>query len=461
MATLSYDGNRLRTAIHLANRRIFRAAESNDDYSGMGTTIVGLLVNGSRVAIGHVGDSRLYLLRRGKLEQLTQDDSWAATILAHDPRVKPADLAHHPMRNVLTNVLGAREQVDVHLAERDLEAGDVLLLCSDGLHGVLDAGSAAHHPAGDHRRRRRRTRARRNRARARRRDNVTALVVRYEAERMKAGSAARIDVERLGRYRLLERIGGGATSVVFAAHDEAMDRQVALKMIVADLEDERKRASASIAKRRSPPQLLHRNIVTVLDVGEDQGHPYIVMELLDGLAARRVPVGAKPRRPLATKLDLITQLCAGLQAAHDVRRRPSRHQAEQPVRAARRRPEDSGLRPRAASGLDADRQRTDRRHARLHVARTGRRREGRRAVRHLLGGRRQLSDSHGPRRRSPAPICVERSTRSCSEDPAPMTDAEAPAAAARGAEQGTRQGSGSPLPKLRPRCCSRCEAVRP
>jgi protein phosphatase len=179
--TLSYDGNRLRTAIHLANRRIFRAAESNDDYSGMGTTIVGVLANGTTVAIGHVGDSRLYLLRRGALEQLTQDDSWAATILAHDPRVKPADLAHHPMRNVLTNVLGAREQVDVHLVERELENGDVILLCSDGLHGVLDqnalgailktetdvqAASRALVAA-----------ALENGAR----DNVTALVVRYEA----------------------------------------------------------------------------------------------------------------------------------------------------------------------------------------------------------------------------------------------------------------------------------------
>ena len=178
---LSYEGNRLRTAIHLANRRIFREAENNDDYSGMGTTIVGLLTSESHMAIGHVGDSRLYLIRGQVIEQLTADDSWAATILAHDPRVKPADLAHHPMRNVLTNVLGAREQVDVHLIERDLQNGDVLLLCSDGLHGVLDneviqqivrahhdveeaAGvlvkSALEHGS---------------------RDNVTALVVRYEA----------------------------------------------------------------------------------------------------------------------------------------------------------------------------------------------------------------------------------------------------------------------------------------
>lgn len=178
---LSYDGNRLRTAIHLANRRIFREAENNDDYSGMGTTIVGLLANDGHIAIGHVGDSRLYLARGGSIEQLTQDDSWAATILAHDPRVRPADLAHHPMRNVLTNVLGAREQVDVHLAERDLENGDVLLLCSDGLHGVLDdaaiqqilrANTDVDAAAGAL------VRTALDRGS---RDNVTALVVRYEA----------------------------------------------------------------------------------------------------------------------------------------------------------------------------------------------------------------------------------------------------------------------------------------
>ena len=180
---LSYDGNRLRTAIHLANRRIFRTAESNDDYSGMGTTIVSMLANGTRVAIGHVGDSRLYLLRGNKLEQLTQDDSWAATILAHDPRVKPADLAHHPMRNVLTNVLGAREQVDVHLAERELEHGDLLLLCSDGLHGVLDLDQLRivlqNSSDVDATARALVETALNNGAR----DNVTALVVRYEAER--------------------------------------------------------------------------------------------------------------------------------------------------------------------------------------------------------------------------------------------------------------------------------------
>ncbi len=180
--TLSFDGNRLRTGIHLANRRVFRTSESSDDYSGMGTTIVGLLFSGSRASIGHVGDSRLYLLASGRLEQITHDDSWAATILAQDPNLGPEEIARHPMRNVLTNVLGARDQVDIHLTERTLSGDEVLLLCTDGLHGVLDADSirevlsghddvdAAAHALVE---------AAMNRGS---RDNVTALVVRYEAE---------------------------------------------------------------------------------------------------------------------------------------------------------------------------------------------------------------------------------------------------------------------------------------
>ena len=178
--SLSFDGNRLRTAIHLANRRVFRAAESNDDYSGMGTTIVSLLVNGSSVAVGHVGDSRMYLFRGGRIEQLTQDDSWAATVLAHDPEAAKADLSHHPMRNVLTNALGAREQVDVHLTERTLERGDVMLLCSDGLHGVLDhdflRGVLASQPDVERAARELVTAALDHGSR----DNVTALVVRID-----------------------------------------------------------------------------------------------------------------------------------------------------------------------------------------------------------------------------------------------------------------------------------------
>jgi protein phosphatase len=138
---LSFSGNRLRTAAHLANRRVFRAAERHDEYTGMGTTIVGALISGGRLAVANAGDSRLYLFADGRLTQLTHDDTWAATVLAAQGNSGPAGRPSSSMRHVLTNVLGAREEVDVHVSEHDLSGGEMILLCSDGLHGVLDDGT--------------------------------------------------------------------------------------------------------------------------------------------------------------------------------------------------------------------------------------------------------------------------------------------------------------------------------
>src|SRR5215203_5599163 len=180
--TLSFDGNRLRTAIFLANRKVFRAAESSDDYGGMGTTIVGLLITGAHAAVGSVGASRVYLLSGGTFDQVTADDSWAATILANDPSMKPEDIAHHPMRNVLTNVLGGRPTVDVHVSERVLEGGEVLLLCSDGVHGVVEPEALRgiiDTTPGEQAAAQRIVEAA---LEAGSRDNVTAVVVRYEAQ---------------------------------------------------------------------------------------------------------------------------------------------------------------------------------------------------------------------------------------------------------------------------------------
>jgi protein phosphatase len=142
-ASLGYDGNRLRTAIGLANRRVFRAAESHDDYTGMGSTVVAALVAGRRLSIGSVGDSRLYLWSDSTLTPLTEDDSWVAMLRAQNAGIDPAVLARHPLRHVLTSVLGAREEITVHVSERDLRDGDVLLLCSDGLHGPVPEDAIA------------------------------------------------------------------------------------------------------------------------------------------------------------------------------------------------------------------------------------------------------------------------------------------------------------------------------
>lgn len=135
---LSFHGNRLMTAIKLANRRVFRAGESRDEYTGLGTTVVAAFFDEHQLTFSGVGDSRIYLFSHHRLEQITQDDSWAATILARETGGDKAAIASHPMRHVLTNVLGAREPLEMEVGERRLASGDTLLLCSDGLHGALD-----------------------------------------------------------------------------------------------------------------------------------------------------------------------------------------------------------------------------------------------------------------------------------------------------------------------------------
>jgi protein phosphatase len=136
--SLSATGNLLRTAVCLANARIVEAAITSTAYAGMGTTIVAALVRDGRLSVAHAGDSRLYLLQRDGLRQITHDDSWVASMLAENPAADPLVLQHHPMRNALTNVVGGRSRTDVHVVEERLAAGDLIVLTTDGVHGVID-----------------------------------------------------------------------------------------------------------------------------------------------------------------------------------------------------------------------------------------------------------------------------------------------------------------------------------
>lgn len=136
--SLSEAGNLIRTAIYLANVQILEQAGHSSALAGMGTTIVAAIVANGRLSVGHVGDSRLYRLGSGRLRQLTGDDSWMATMMARDPRTDASLLQDHPMRHVLTNVVGSRRRTAVHVVEEALTAGDRLLLTTDGVHGVLD-----------------------------------------------------------------------------------------------------------------------------------------------------------------------------------------------------------------------------------------------------------------------------------------------------------------------------------
>jgi protein phosphatase len=137
--TNSIEANRLTTAVRLANRKIYSEGSKSPDLNGMGTTVVAALVSGDRIHIVSVGDSRVYRFRQGALEQLTKDDTWLASVLG-EKQAEDAD-PQHPLRHVLTSVVGTRDDVRPGAREERLESGDRFLLCSDGVHGRLDSSA--------------------------------------------------------------------------------------------------------------------------------------------------------------------------------------------------------------------------------------------------------------------------------------------------------------------------------
>ena len=127
---------RVAALIQEANRRVFRRATEDRDASGMGTTMTVALVEPDRVAIGHVGDSRAYLIRGGELEQLTDDHSLVAE-LVRSGKLTPEEAETHPQRSVITRAVGTEPDVDVDTFSVRGSPGDLFLICSDGLTDMI------------------------------------------------------------------------------------------------------------------------------------------------------------------------------------------------------------------------------------------------------------------------------------------------------------------------------------
>lgn len=131
-ADLSEKTNRLASAIQLANRKIFESASLNPLQHGMGATATALWLNGARMSVAHVGDSRAYLLRTGALEQLTRDHSLVAEQVRRGI-LTPQQADQSEMQSVLIRALGTQSEIEVDAEEFGLMDGDKVLLCSDGL----------------------------------------------------------------------------------------------------------------------------------------------------------------------------------------------------------------------------------------------------------------------------------------------------------------------------------------
>ena len=136
-ATGSAEANFLLSSIRLANRIIFDSAKDRREYTGMGTTVVAVLAHDDRFVLAHVGDSRIYRIRRDHIVQISRDHSFVQEQV--DNGMMSAAEAHQSQyRHMITRALGLKESVDVDLTEEPARPGDVLLLCSDGLSDLLD-----------------------------------------------------------------------------------------------------------------------------------------------------------------------------------------------------------------------------------------------------------------------------------------------------------------------------------
>jgi protein phosphatase len=135
--TVSLEANRLRAAFRLANRKIASAIADSQDLRGMATTASAVLLGPrSSASVAHVGDSRVYVLRAGKLEQITNDHSWVEEQVRAGT-LSPTAARQHPWRNVVTRALSGGDDPEVDVTEVSPKPGERYLLCSDGLFGVV------------------------------------------------------------------------------------------------------------------------------------------------------------------------------------------------------------------------------------------------------------------------------------------------------------------------------------
>jgi protein phosphatase len=132
----SYEENRMMVGVRYANRRIFDHAQADLRKKGMGTTIVSMFINDEHAYIGHVGDSRVYVLREGSIRQITEDHSLLNDYMKIK-KLTQEEIDNFPHKNVIVRALGMKGDVQVDVLKEDAREGDIFLMCSDGLSGLV------------------------------------------------------------------------------------------------------------------------------------------------------------------------------------------------------------------------------------------------------------------------------------------------------------------------------------
>ncbi len=135
-ANISEAENMILTSVRLANKELCQLAAQDPDYSGMGTTVAGVFMDGDKACVVNVGDSRIYHIRGDEMLQLTVDHSWVSEQL-QKKLITEEEARNHRWRNVITRALGNRNSVEIDVSTVEVAPGDRLLICTDGLSGMV------------------------------------------------------------------------------------------------------------------------------------------------------------------------------------------------------------------------------------------------------------------------------------------------------------------------------------
>jgi serine/threonine protein phosphatase PrpC len=273
----------LSLAVAQSNAAVYEAGAGTTGRDHMGTTLTAAVIFGDRVVVGHVGDSRAYLIHDVAIRQITRDHSWVAEEVEAG-RMTPEQARVNPRRNIITRALGLRPDVEVDTHDLDFAPGDAIVLCSDGLYGLMTDGeiidSVQRLPEADA------VDALVGLANERGGpDNVSVVVVRVawtdDPAVPRAPSSSLIGT-RLGPYSIVGLLGRGGMGAVYRGVHPTLQVPRAIKVLSARLQADGGFVERFVREARIGAYLSHPNIVRIFDVGEEHGHHFLVMELLEG-----------------------------------------------------------------------------------------------------------------------------------------------------------------------------------
>lgn len=130
-------GAELKRLVEAANRTVFEKSLERPEANGMGTTLTMAVINKNIITAAHVGDSRLYLIRNGKMTQLTEDHSYIGELVKNGSLTRE-EAEHHPRKNIITRAIGSSAELDVDILSCEIEKDDIFLLCTDGLTNMVE-----------------------------------------------------------------------------------------------------------------------------------------------------------------------------------------------------------------------------------------------------------------------------------------------------------------------------------